>query len=203
VEQCHQRHYPPDDLDWIGSQYFQDTDGYYGNANLNLSIRASEELPGFPYNAARDTEYLPGFIPAWGRPECNDWWNNATSGIMPRLMALIDSAAITQATIETGDIAQGAAGVGLTVELASWIPKIYALRQAAPVGQSFILMGIYTFLPFILVAMLMFVVLPIVWFKVIGWAGLTVNRTLDAFKDITGPSEWIQRVIHSASRNEG
>jgi hypothetical protein len=25
-----------------------------------------------------------------------------------------------------------------------------------------------------------------VWFLVIGWAGLTVNRTLDAFKDVTG-----------------
>jgi len=284
--------YPPDDLDWIGSQYFQDTDGYYGNANLNLSIRASEELPGFPYNAARDTEYLPGFIPAWGRPECNDWWNNATSGIMPRLMALIDSAAITQATIETGDIelaknvllrkliapeqaalgrnlainsyqnnynanagniAQGAAGVGLAVELASWIPKIYALRQAAPVGQSFILMGIYTFLPFILlfsaystevlytvtaaifgikfltpiwtlavwidnhmmeglgikwyswmsfqedkattmvilnlVAMLMFVVLPILWFAVIGWSGFALHKTMDTFKIINSPVE--------------
>ena len=31
-----------------------------------------------------------------------------------------------------------------------WWPKIYALRQAAPIGQSFILMGIYLFLPFIL-----------------------------------------------------
>jgi hypothetical protein len=37
-----------------------------------------------------------------------------------------------------------------------------------------------------LVAMLMFVVLPIVWFMVIGWAGLSLNRTLDAFKDVTG-----------------
>ena len=284
------QNYPADDIDWIGSQFFQDADGFYGNNNLNLSVRASEEIPGFAYNAARDTEYLSGFIPANGRPECKDWWDNAQSGIRPRLLALLDPEAITQANIEIGDIqlaknalmrkilepervalgrtldidsyqniyggnagsiAQGAAGVGLTFELASWWPKIYALRQAAPIGQSFVLMGVYIFIPFILlfsgysievlftvtvavfgikfltpiwtlavwidnhmmeglglkwyswmnlqedkaatmvilnlVAILMFVVLPIVWFAVIGWAGFHLQKTMDNFNSISGP----------------
>jgi len=284
------QNYLPEDIDWIGSQFFQDTDGFYGNANLNLSVRASEEIPGFAYNAARDTEYQPGFIPVSGRPECKDWWDNAVSGLRPKLLALVDPEAITQANIETGDIvgaqnalirkvlepervalgrlldidnyqspfgnntngvAQGVAGVGLTLELASWWPKIYALRQAAPIGQSLILMGIYVFLPFILlfsgfsievlytttaaifaikfltpiwtlavwidnhmmealgikwyswlnlqedkaatllilnlVAALMFVVLPVVWFMVIGWSGLHLQRTLDTFQGLTKP----------------
>jgi TraG-like protein, N-terminal region len=276
--------YPPDDLDWVGSQYFLDTDGYYGTGNINLSLRASEEIPGFPYNATRDTEYLPGFIPDWGRPACKDWWENATSGIKPRLLSLVDFEAVTQATIETGDIAlannalmrkvlepekvglgrlaagrfgsqfddpnaltQGAANVGLAQENLFWRPKIYALRQVAPIGQSLILMGIYFFLPFILLysgfsietvftlsvvimglqfltpiwtlatwldnhliealgiswfdwnplewsadkqnakyvlnlaAMLMFVALPVLWFTAIGWAGLHLHKTLEAF----------------------
>ncbi len=46
--------------------------------------------------------------------------------------------------------ASGSGDLGLTFELASWWPKIYALRQAAPIGQAFVLMGIYLFLPFIL-----------------------------------------------------
>ena len=282
------QNYLAEDIDWIGSQFFQDTDGFYGN-NLNLSIRASEEIPGFAYNAARDTEYLPGIIPANGRPECKDWWDNAQSGLRPRLLALVDPEAITQANIETGDIqlaknalmrkilepervalgrtldingygnaygadanflAKGVAGLGVDKELLFWQPKIYALRQAAPIGQSFVLMGIYLFLPFILlfsgysievlftvtvavfgikfltpiwtlavwidnhmmealglkwfaftfdddkattmtilnlVAMLMFVVLPIVWFVMIGWAGFHLQKTMDNFNSISGP----------------
>lgn len=275
--------YPPEDINWIGSQYFLDTDGYYGNSNINLSLRASEEIPGFPYNATRDTEYLPGFIPNWGRPECKDWWENASSGIKPRLLALIDFDAVTQATVETGGLtlannalmrkilepekvglgrltadrfanqfddpswlAKGGANLGLAQENVFWRPKIYALRQVAPIGQSLILMGIYFFLPFILLysgfaietvftlsvvimgiqfltpiwtlatwldnhliealgltwfhwnpldwnpdeqdakyvlqlaAMLMFVVLPVLWFMAIGWAGLHVHKTLNA-----------------------
>ena len=281
--------YSSEDIDWIGSQFFQDTDGFYGNSNLNLSIRASEEIPGFAYNASRDTEYQPGFIPANGRPECKDWWDNAVSGLRPKLLALVDPEAITQANIEIGDIVmaqnalvrkviepdreafgrllnidnygnpygadsnaltKGVAGLGLDKELLFWRPKIYALRQAAPIGQSFILMGIYLFLPFILlfsgfsievlytttvaiigikfltpiwtlavwidnhmmeglglqwfaftfdddkattmtilnlVAMLMFVVLPFLWFMAIGWAGITIHKTMEAFKGVNNP----------------
>ena len=285
-------HYASDDIDWIGSPYFRDTDTYYGHTNINLSMRASEEIPGFAYNAARDTEYQPGFIPGWGRPECKDWWENVQSGIQVRLMTLIDSDAITQALIETGDltvaknallrkllepeepalgrlaitsygnafgddlnavngVAGAAAMAGLGWETAFWKPKIYALRQAAPIGQAFILMGITVFLPFVLlfsayslemlytvtvailgikfltpiwtlsvwidnhmmealglkwyswlnleaekapvmlilnlVAMLMFVVLPIVWFMVIGWAGVRLSKPMEAFGGVNAP----------------
>lgn len=275
--------YPADDINWIGSQYFLDTDGFYGNANINLAIRASEEIPGFPYNATRDTEYLPGFIPTYGRPECKDWWTN---GIQPRLLALVDTDALTQATADLGNsqlaqnallrtlltpeqailgrniainsfsnnfaanngvFAKGAAGVGLSYEVATFAPKIYALRQAAPIGQSMILMGIYAFLPFVmlfsgfsiealftvtvgligikfltpiwtlavwldnhmleglgihwysfltlqedkantlvilnLVSLLLFVVLPLLWFVVLGWAVSGLGRVLESFNN--------------------
>jgi len=38
-----------------------------------------------------------------------------------------------------------------------------------------------------LVAMLMFVVLPIVWFAMIGWAGFHLQKTMDNFNSISGP----------------
>ena len=37
-----------------------------------------------------------------------------------------------------------------------------------------------------LVAMLMFVVLPFLWFAVIGWAGVSIHRSLETMKDIQG-----------------
>ncbi|MFA6094272.1 MAG: conjugal transfer protein TraG N-terminal domain-containing protein [Candidatus Paceibacterota bacterium] len=279
--------YPPDDITWIGSQFFQDSNGYYGNTNLNLAIRASVEIPGFPYDAARDTEYLPGFIPANGRPECKDWWVN---GLQPRLLALVDTDVLAQASADTGSsqsaqnalvrtlltpeqaalgrkleissfqnnftgdpgtFARGTAGAGLSLELATFAPKIYALRQAAPIGQSLVLMGIYTLLPFVLlfagyaietlftvtvallgvkfltalwtlavwldnhmleglgihwyswvsyqddkantvlilnlVALLLFVVLPFVWFVVLGFAVRGIGGALEAYNKIGDP----------------
>jgi len=40
-----------------------------------------------------------------------------------------------------------------------------------------------------LVAMLMFVVLPLVWFMCVGWAGFHLNRTMDTFNNATNPIE--------------
>jgi hypothetical protein len=40
-----------------------------------------------------------------------------------------------------------------------------------------------------LVAMLMFVVLPILWFAVIGWSGFALHKTMDTFKIINSPVE--------------
>ena len=266
--------YPPEDIDWIGSQYFLDTDGFYGNANLNLSMRASEEIPGFPYNAARDTEYQAGFIPTYGRPECKDWWEDSLFGLQPQLLALVDPEAITQTNIDLrGDVqgaynavirrivepektafsrlinidnygnpygasanplTKGVASLGVDKELLFWFPKIYALTTGRPHRPVLYLNG-YLYVPALypavlgvfhsgtvyhyrrhywhqvpdpdldpgrvdrqshdgrvrvnwfaftfdddqatsmsilnMVAMLMFVVLPVVWFMVIGWAG--------------------------------
>ncbi len=307
--------FPNDDIDWIGSQYFLTTDGYYTNANLNLSIRASEEIPGFSYQAARDTEYRPGFIPVWGRPQCGEWWSDPSSGIRARIMNLVDNELWTQAIIDTGtfdatkakdDLVRalinpeaanfgrnvaigsygspygtpnnaftnlfgaGAATYGAAREAIDWIPKIYALRQAAPIGQAFILLGINVFLPFVLLfsgysgetlisvsvgvfglkflsaiwslaiwldnhlmtglgiswsktltsmdvdrmasvtvlnlmAVLLFGILPMVWFAVIGWAGIHVHQSMKTLGDfnsqISNSATRITSVGGSAARN--
>lgn len=295
--------YPPGDVDWIGSRFFQDTNGYYGNGNLNLALRASEEIPGFPYDAVRDTEYQAGFIPANGRPECKAWWQDGTNGIRKRLLASLDPTVLSQSIADartshpaetaisvedalirkvfeqergqltasvaananttqpsiwsqiTHEVSGAVAGSGLAMEYLTWQPKLYALRQAAPIGQSFILMAIYLLLlPFVLVfssyalstmlflsivlfalkfctalwslatwldsnliralglewwkyqydaelgaaalvanlaAGLMFVVIPLVWFMLLGWAGYRIGGGLEA---ITKP-------VHSAAES--
>ena len=50
------------------------------------------------------------FYTVWadGRPECKDWWDNAVSGLKPKLLALVDPEAITQANIEMGGDIVGA-----------------------------------------------------------------------------------------------
>ena len=51
-----------------------------------------------------------------------------------------------------------------------------------------------------MVAMLMFVVLPFVWFMVIGWAGITIHKTMEAFKAVNTP---ISSGADSASNTAG
>jgi hypothetical protein len=288
--------YRSDDTDWLGSSYFLNTDGYYGNSNINLALRASAEITNFPYVSTRDTEYDTSvFTPPWGRPECKDWWQNDPNGLRVRLVSLLDSDALAQANTELGDLDQAkdrliqrllmpesavlgdalaitnyndlfsgdhpaisgskptaaVTALGLGVEMATWTPKIYALRQAAPIGQALILMGVYLFLPFVLVmsaysievlftvtvavfgikfltpiwtlavwidnhlveglgikwydwlstnndkgatlmilnlmAMFVFVILPIIWFAVIGWAGVNVSRAMDTLTNAHQP----------------
>ena len=83
--------YPPDDIDWPGSQYFQDTDGYYNNANINLAMRAHREIPNFPFDPARDAEYGGSSPSGWGKPTCYEWWTGETAGLRQRLVQQIDS----------------------------------------------------------------------------------------------------------------
>ncbi|NJD35184.1 MAG: conjugal transfer protein TraG, partial [Betaproteobacteria bacterium] len=179
--------YAADDINWPGSQFFVDTNGYYGNTNLNLAVRASEEIPRFPYNANRDTEYLPGFIPQWGRPECKDWWTNPSAGLRKRILDQFnnDTLTVAKAWLQSaagGNFSQvaaentlirkvfegdrvaltsqpsGANGFVATAANAAvhwesaWMSgKLYLLKQAAPIVQSYVLMGIYLLLPFIIV----------------------------------------------------
>lgn len=190
--------YAANDIDWPGSQFFLDSNGYYQNANVNLALRASETIPGFAYDRNRDTEYQPGFEPLWGRPVCADWWTEPNVGIRARILAQINpldlqSSRQTVVTTDPGvaaaqmeselvrklfepertELTQGAPGsggpapsfrqytqdkisaavanAGLTLDYLSWKPKIYAMKQMAPIAQSYILMALYMLLAFVVV----------------------------------------------------
>jgi len=87
--------YRYDDINWFGSQYFQDTAGFYGDPNPALAPRAKEEIPGAPFDPARDFEY-GGTAPAsgLGKPTCLQWWTDGTAGLRARLLGQIDPATL-------------------------------------------------------------------------------------------------------------
>lgn len=180
--------YADDDVSWYGSQYFQDTAGFYGDPNLNLAPRAREEVPGFPYDAARDADLGGRPVSGLGRPTCEQWWADGTNGLRKRLLDTIDSqvlqaakAAATGAATplsvenalikriaETSTVFVGKNGSGMDMGDTSMAVKavgmfgvawdaiekqasLWALKQAAPIAQSLILMAVYLCLPFALV----------------------------------------------------
>jgi hypothetical protein len=187
--------YDPSDIDWPGSRFFLDTEGYYWWSNPNLMQRASEEIPGFPFDPERDTEYDTENYPApeWGRPQCKDWWEAPTYGIRDRLIQALDPDALVQTqgwiaelmakfgwdarqtedaalremwTVENSKLTMpitgglGDAAGGITAKMRATIGgwwnmvffggKMYAIREAAPVGQAVLLMVIFALMPFVL-----------------------------------------------------
>ncbi len=180
--------YRPDDIDWPGSQYFQDADGYYNNANINLAMRGHREIPNFPFDPARDAEYGGSSPSGWGKPTCYEWWINETAGLRRRLVQQIDSGLLNgivttvtaqangttaqsvqddqirklfvleqkaevanHRTEDAGTFMSAITGVGSIITSVEQRSTIYALKQAAPIGQSLVLMTIYLCLPFLLV----------------------------------------------------
>jgi hypothetical protein len=74
--------YGPNDVGWMGSQLFRTEPGFYAD------MRASNPVPGFPVNFARDGDYYnpsagapppyEGYVnPDWGRPTCKEWWESS------------------------------------------------------------------------------------------------------------------------------
>ncbi|WP_110689429.1 conjugal transfer protein TraG N-terminal domain-containing protein [Salinicola endophyticus] len=71
------------DVDWIGSKFFLNTPGYYD------SFYSNRPMPGFPYQAARDSA-RPSTGPGRpGYPTCNEWWSDGTAGLKARLKAQV------------------------------------------------------------------------------------------------------------------
>ncbi|WP_249978042.1 conjugal transfer protein TraG N-terminal domain-containing protein [Vreelandella olivaria] len=73
------------DVDWIGSNYFQTTPGYYD------SFHAGRPVEGFPYNTERD-QSRPGTGPGQpGYPTCQEWWSADEVGLRARLHQEVDA----------------------------------------------------------------------------------------------------------------
>ncbi len=171
---------PDDDIYWAGSKTFLNN-GFYDSP-----LQASIQVPGFPYNEARDghrhTASLPD--PQWGYPVCKDWWTDSSAGLRTLLLNEIESqnvglldtilSAFGASSSQTQDAAirnivdkqvgvklnnlpesdllnNLAASLGAKMEQFTLLPKIYAIKQAAPLAQALLLMVIYMSLPFILV----------------------------------------------------
>lgn len=78
---------PPEDTQWIGSNFF--TDNYYDE------IRAALPVNDFPYDAGRDTEWTAATAPANGKPFCDDWWlGNTGPSLRERLLDQVDASTV-------------------------------------------------------------------------------------------------------------
>ena len=69
--------YGPGDPDWMGSHVYREIPGYYD------ALRPSMPVPGWAFDAVRDSEYPPGSAPRWGKPWCKQWWEEAGIGAAP------------------------------------------------------------------------------------------------------------------------
>ena len=77
--------YGADDPDWMGSHAYRDTSGYYD------TLRPANQITGWAYNAARDTEYDPATPPVWGKPFCKQWWEDGAIGLREKLVTEADA----------------------------------------------------------------------------------------------------------------
>ena len=77
--------YGADDPDWVGSHVYRNTPSYYD------TLRPANQITGWAYNTARDTEYDPTTPPPWGKPYCKQWWEDATIGLREKLIAEADA----------------------------------------------------------------------------------------------------------------
>lgn len=75
------------DVEWLGSHFYRTIPGYYD------SIRPTDGIIGWAYDAVRDTEYDPASPPQIGRPTCKQWWDDPTIGIQQKLIAEADATA--------------------------------------------------------------------------------------------------------------
>lgn len=75
------------DVEWLGSHVYRTIPGYYD------SLRPTDGIIGWAYDAVRDTEYDPASHPEIGRPTCKEWWDDPTIGIQQKLIAEADATA--------------------------------------------------------------------------------------------------------------
>jgi TraG-like protein, N-terminal region len=78
-----------EDIQWIGSEFFVNTPGYYD------TFRSGIEVPGFPYDPSRDIEYDPDiYTPVNGSPTCKEWWNDGNKGLRQALKEHVEPTAL-------------------------------------------------------------------------------------------------------------
>ncbi|TKK37246.1 conjugal transfer protein TraG [Pseudomonas fluorescens] len=72
-----------EDINWIGSNLFLESAGYYDN------YRAKTARSAWPYDANRDAG-LAQVPSGGGYPTCRQWWSDSDTGLRSRLLAQVD-----------------------------------------------------------------------------------------------------------------
>ena len=72
--------YGPSDPEWVGSHVFRDDPMFYA------ALYADRQLVGWVFDPVRDADLAGGAtLPAWGRPNCKQWWEDPTIGLRQKL----------------------------------------------------------------------------------------------------------------------
>ncbi|CAJ3558181.1 traG-like, N-terminal region family protein [Burkholderia pseudomallei] len=78
-----------DDVNWIGSNTFVGTAGYYD------TYHSSTPRTAWPYDVTRDAG-LAQVPSGGGYPTCRQWWSDANVGLRPRLLQQVDPDLLTR-----------------------------------------------------------------------------------------------------------
>jgi hypothetical protein len=130
--------YGADDPDWMGSHVYRNTVGYYD------TLRPTNQVTGWAYNAVRDTEYDAAAPPVWGKPYCKQWWEDAAIGLRENLIneadatsagfsGLVVAIAPTLASEQQND---AVAKTALTNAPPSWSSNELAINNASGSGLA-------------------------------------------------------------------
>ena len=65
----------------MGSHVYRDSPDYLRYPT------PGNQISGWAYNAARDTEYDPATPPTWGKPYCKQWWEDGAIETLDALAA--------------------------------------------------------------------------------------------------------------------
>lgn len=82
-----------DDVSWIGSKYFLNTNGYYNDGASGF--RSHTPRKAWPYDKTRDAG-LAETTGGGGYPTCSQWWSDDTIGLRARLLATVEPSLLTK-----------------------------------------------------------------------------------------------------------
>jgi hypothetical protein len=116
--------YGEDDTNWIGSHAFRDAPQLYAD------LYARQDVPGFPYDPARDTDVNPDdpILPTYGRPSCKAWWETPATGLRAKMISSLGT--ITELRAKVATINAGSWGIS-SEEVDDGIARI-AMNKARP-----------------------------------------------------------------------
>ncbi|MEJ2445020.1 MAG: conjugal transfer protein TraG N-terminal domain-containing protein [Exilibacterium sp.] len=88
--------YGPTDPDWVGSHVYQEVTGFYD------TLRSDSIRQGFVWSQLRDLEWEVDNHPIYGKPYCNEWWNNAALGLATKILNQTQGLELVAAAAEPG-----------------------------------------------------------------------------------------------------
>jgi hypothetical protein len=114
------------DVSWIGSHFFLQTSGYYGDGLSGF--RSHTPRAAWPYDSTRDAG-LAQTTGGGGYPTCTQWWSDGSIGLRPRLLEQVDADLLSKIAAWAKFVTQDEVNDAVIRDLVS--PKKQSLTQGA------------------------------------------------------------------------